>query len=284
MESYRLAGQRCACRGAVIEADGEVVCSSCGTVYQQSVVVAPVSRDFAPELHKEGTLGGTIYPGDVKLLKRTVARSAEKIAFNYDNSAGEVQKVIEFLGSRFNMPRPVIDDAINVANRIIRWRRTEGVEHAEWKNQIPYPAIAAYAFYLSAKRHGGIRLRTLFPIMQDKGYRVNGRHFVKLAFIFPFNPPGQVDTCIKLATARMLTEGDLDPTSAAEVSARASALAASTMNGGHAQATIAAGAVYWAAKGLNLSISQLRLAQILGLSEYTVRQCVLEVFRKGSRP
>ncbi|MDG7011585.1 MAG: hypothetical protein JRN17_00650 [Nitrososphaerota archaeon] len=312
MESLRQIGtdgtrltERCReCRGHVVQAGDEYVCSSCGVVARkvEEEKFHLEVRIRAPSQLSNG-LGSFV--GD-KSDKDSSADFngactvgfAKRISDNMgvDQAAWNCKAMIRRAADRLSLPAFVWDNAMALSEKMLADSRANGAG----RRRTSIPAISAYAL-LSACRAAGMHQVGSKAVLQahaDMGHRVSRSALLQMGLesrtpLRPADPAALLRTVVaglgsNARVARRLAKGSTEPgqyfrrllqTSQAVVSA-----VRSTEEGRNPR-TIAAGCVYIASREAgSRAVTQRDVAETMAIAEYTIREFVASVIDKVSRP
>ena len=298
--------ERCReCRGHVVQAGDEFVCSSCGVVARK----VEEEEKFHLELHirapsqlsnglgsfvgdksdknSSADFNGVCTVGFAKLLSDNLG---------VDQSAWNCKAIIRRVADRLSIPSFVRDNAMALSEKMLAECRANG----ESGRRTTVPAVSAYAL-LSACRAAGVHQVGSKAVLQahaDMGHRVSRSALLQMGLesrtpLRPADPAALLRTVVgglgsNARVARRLAKGSTEPgqyfrrllqTSQAVVSAVRS------IEEGRNPRTIAAGCVYIASREAgSRAVTQKDVAETMGVAEYTIREFVASVSDKVSRP
>jgi|GEM_PF-5691534 transcription initiation factor TFIIIB Brf1 subunit/transcription initiation factor TFIIB len=272
----------CDCGGIVLQTDEDLACQSCGRVYSiydtsefdNPETTQPSSGTNTVMVPAIKSLGSVITPADAAQLR--AADLNHSSLWNLDGgSDSRARHLVTRLAANFNISSlSVVQDAMDLYTKMEKNKaRVESRINAT-----AVPALAAYAFYCSARRYHRILPKQVQHMMAEMGHHVTGKHFVPLMIAFPFNQPNDIEEVTKNIIKSLRSQGDLHVMLVPKVTQVALALLPKLDISGHSKRTIAAVVVYAAAKEVRKedpklwpALSQGQVAKAAGLSLMTVR-------------
>ena len=293
--------ERCReCRGHVVLAEDEFVCTSCGVVARK----VEEEEKFHSELHIQAPsqLAGRrlgSYLGDRRDVDSTADFNgtstvgfAKRVSDNMgqDQTAWNCAAMIRRAADRLSLPPSVGANATALSEKMLADSRPNG---ENGKRRTSVPAISAYAL-LSACRAAGIDHVSAKAVLQtyaDMGHRVTKSKLLRLGIdsgapFRPADPAALVRTivgCLEAngAVSRKLASKGVEPGPYFRRVLQASQAvigAVRTMGEGRSPRTVAAGAVYMASKEVAPGVvTQRDVAETMGVSEYSTREFVAKV-------
>jgi transcription initiation factor TFIIIB Brf1 subunit/transcription initiation factor TFIIB len=306
MESPQLLGtdgkrivERCReCRGELVQAGEEVVCTGCGIVAR---------RDFQLEVHLK-TPGQT---PDRRLGSYigTKLDEGSTADFNGNSTVGYVKRLSDNLGQdqsawhcsamirraadKLSLPVFVRENAVAVSEKLLADRKeNEGPRRR--RNSVP--AISAYAILSACRtaRMDHVSTKSVLQTYANMGHKVTRSHLLRLGTesqtpLRPADPAALLRTVVgalesNSAVARKLEKNGTEPGQYFRRLLQASQTILGTlrsMEEGRNPRTLAAGSVYLASREAGpKAITQGQAAETLGVAEYTVREFVATVSRE----
>ena len=297
--------ERCReCRGHVVQAGDEFVCTSCGVVARKveeekfhmeihirapsqfsnglgSFVGAKSDRDSNADFN------GICTVGFAKLLSDNLG---------VDQSSWNCKTMIRRVADRLFLPAVVRDNAMALSERVLAESRANGGNG----HRTAIPAISAYSL-LSACREAGmdhIGSKAVLQAHSDMGHKVSRSALLRMGLeskvpFRPANPKALLRTVIaglesNGAVQKRLRREGFEPGPYFRSLLQASQAVLASMDGlreGRNPRTVAASSVYIASRGVApRAVMQREVAEVVGLAEYTVREFVTFVNHKGSHP
>jgi transcription initiation factor TFIIIB Brf1 subunit/transcription initiation factor TFIIB len=292
--------ERCReCRGHVVQAGEEFVCTSCG------VVARKVEEEKfhlgvhiqAPSQLASRRLGS--YLGDRRDADSTANFNgtstvgfAKRISDNMgqDQTAWNCAAMIRRAADRLSLPPFVRANATALSEKMLADSRSNG---GNGKRRTSVPAVSAYAL-LSACRAAGMDHVSAKAVLQtyvDMGHRVTKSKLLRLGTdsgvpFRPADPAALVRTilgCLEAngAVCKKLASKGVEPGPYFRKVLQASQTvigAVRTMGEGRSPRTLAAGAVYIASREVVPGVvTQRDVAETMGVSEYSTREFVAKV-------
>ena len=290
--------ERCReCRGHVVQAGEEFVCTSCGVVTRKE---EPVTENRAGSRVVSGRLGS--YMGK----KEDEGSTAD---FNGNSTIGFAKRLSDNIGldqaewdcsvltrrvaDRLALPAFVKENAVVLSGKMLAYAR--GSQKAGGR-RTSIPAISAYAF-LSACRSAGMDQVSSKAVLQT--YADLGRNVTKAQLLWlgmqekvPLRPadpaallkPAMAALESNAAIAKKLAKNGIEPRPYFRRLLQASRTiveAIRTTSEGRSPRTLTAGSVYLASREVRPRIiTQREVAEALGVAEYTVREFVATVSRE----
>ncbi len=313
MESLRQIGtdgtrlmERCReCRGHVVQAGDEYVCSSCGVVARKVEEEEKFHLEVRIRAPSQLSNGLGSFVGD-KSDKDSSADFngactvgfAKRISDNMgvDQSAWNCKAMIRRAADRLSIPTFVRDNAMALSAKMLadsRANRGKG-------RRTTVPAVSAYAL-LSACRAAGMHQVGSKAVLQahaDMGHRVSRSALLQMGLESrtPFTP-ADPEALLRTVLGGLESNGDVQKRlkkAGAEPgpyfrrllqASQAVVSAVRSTEEGRNPRTIAAGCVYIASREAgSRAVTQRDVAETMGAAEYTIREFVASVIDKVSRP
>ncbi len=293
--------ERCReCKGHVVQAGDEFVCTSCG------VVARKVEEEkFHLELHIQAPsqlasglgsfvgdrsdkdsgadFNGVCTVGFAKLLSDSMG---------VDQTARNLKALIRRAADRLSLPPFVRDNAMALSGKMLGASRSDG---ENGKHRTSIAAISAYAL-LSACRTAGmdqVGTKAILQTYSDMGHRVSRSKLLQLGLdssvpFRPADPAALLRTVVGAleasgAVRKKLGSKGVEPGPYFRRVLQASQTVVSSVRGmaeGRSPRTLAAAAVYIASKEVVPGVvTQRDVAETMGVSEYSTREFVAKASR-----
>ena len=306
MESLRQIGtdgtrliERCKeCRGHIVQAGDEFVCTSCGVVarkvedekfHLEVHIRAPSQLSDGlgsfigdrSDRNSNADFNGVCTVGFAKLLSDNMGQ---------DQTAWNCAAMIRRAADRLSLPPFVGANATALSEKMLADGRSNG---ENGKRRTSVPTISAYAL-LSACRAAGmdhVSAKAILQTYADMGHRVTKSKLLRLGIdsgvpFRPADPAALIRTilgCLEAngAVSRKLASKGVEPGPYFRRVLQASQAvigAVRTMGEGRSPRTLAAGAVYIASKEVAPGVvTQRDVAETMGVSEYSTREFVAKI-------
>lgn len=298
--------QRCPeCSKRYIDVGEEFVCPGCGATREKQVIEAPFGRLPRPRDSVRQFLGS--YMGS--RADRREVRSARGITGNSDgyehikavsdfagrkeDAAVDCARLIERVGERLFIPRVVLIEAVAMAKEVLA--ATKGT-----KRRVTVATVSAHALISACRVDGatGVNVREIMDAHLALGRRLSSSSIIQLALESPLRTAPRtpreyiprvlgrltLDNCLSgvlardgisagpyLSTLHRLAVDLLDLAEATEMSGKRPCVLA-------ASAVYSAEVVLAAREGRKRRVTQRRVAECVGASEYTVREQCASIF------
>jgi transcription initiation factor TFIIIB Brf1 subunit/transcription initiation factor TFIIB len=298
--------ERCReCRGHVVSAGDEFVCTSCGVVARK---VEEEKFHLEIQIRAPGQLANRLgsYVGDRSDRNSTADFNghstvgfAKRISDNLgvDQTAWNCAAMIRRAADRLSIPSFARENAIALSKKMLADSRANGEPK---RHRTSVPAISAYAL-LSACRGAGMDHVSASAILQtyaDMGRRVTKSALLRLGTesatpLRPADPVALLRTVVASlqagdGVARRLAKSNVEPGPYFRRVLQTSQAIVNAVRGteeGRSPRTIAAGCVYIASREAgSKAVTQKDVAETMGIAEYTIREFVASVTQKVSRP
>jgi transcription initiation factor TFIIIB Brf1 subunit/transcription initiation factor TFIIB len=286
--------ERCReCRGHVVPAGDEYVCTSCGVVARK-VEEEKYHLEFhieAPRLLSDRYLGSYVgdrsdKDSDADFNGVCTVGFAKTLSdhMGVDQAAWNCKSMIRRAADRLSVPPFIRDNAMAMSEKMLADSR----ENRTAKRRTSIPPISAYAL-LSAFRAAGVdhvSSKSILKAHADMGHRVTKSALLRLGLEseLPFRPADPAALVRTLIAGLESNEGvpqklrnrGVEPAPYFRRLLQASQTILGTLRTlgeGRNPRTVAAAAVYLASQGAGpKTITQKQVAEIAGVSEYTVRE------------
>jgi transcription initiation factor TFIIIB Brf1 subunit/transcription initiation factor TFIIB len=270
------------CRGRLLSRDGEVVCSSCGVV-----VGMEAEETVIAEAATAGTtLGSMIGRRGVPQHRYTLSEVEDRLQLRkvsepmqWHTSWNEsCSKLTERIGEKLRLRKVTVKTAINLSLRMA---------HEGKIRKASVPVVSAYSLFCASRlTDSPLTLRRIIQAYQDAGHRVSASKIFSLTITSGFKPPTvdvekltsevlgklvqKLRNCKHCRLDSIKLDASLDNLQSL---ARAISQKAKNNGKGFSPRTIAAGSVYLALSSVcRLAVSQETVAQMLGISQYSVKE------------
>jgi transcription initiation factor TFIIIB Brf1 subunit/transcription initiation factor TFIIB len=270
------------CRGRLLSRDGEVVCSSCGVVVGIQADEAVTAEVAAADLTLGSMIGrrGALQPKSA-LPEAEDRLQASKVSesMQWHTSWNEsCSKLTERIGEKLRLRKVTVKTAIHISQRITREGKI---------GKVSIPVVSAYSLFCASRfTDSPLTLRRIIPAYQDAGHRVSASKILSLTIASGFKPPTvdvekltsevlvklfqKLRNCKRCRLKSIKLNASLDNLQSL---ARAISQKAKNNGKGFSPRTIAAGSVYLAVSSLCPgAVSQETVAQMLGISQYAVKE------------
>jgi transcription initiation factor TFIIIB Brf1 subunit/transcription initiation factor TFIIB len=270
------------CRGRLLSRDGEVVCSSCGIVVGIQADEAVTAEAATADL----TLGSMIGRRELVQPKSALPEAEDRLqaskvseSMQWHTSWNEsCSKLTERIGEKLRLRKVTVKTAIHISRRITREGKI---------GKASVPVVSAYSLFCASRlTDSSLTLRRIIQAYQDAGHRVSASKILSLTIASGFKPPNvDVEKLSSEVLARVfqkLRSCKLCQLKSINLNAsidnlqslaRAISQKAKNDGKGFSPRTIAAGSVYLALSSVCPgAVSQETVAQMLGISQYSVKE------------
>jgi len=270
------------CRGRLLSRDGEVVCSSCGVVVGMEAEETVTAEAATAGL----TLGSMIGRRELVQPKSTLSKVKDSLqvskvseSMQWHTSWNEsCSKLTQRIGEKLRLRKVTVKTAINLSLRMA---------HEGKIRKASVPVVSAYSLFCASRlTDSPLTLRRIIQAYQDAGHRISASKILSLTIASGFKPPNvDVEKLSSEVLARVfqklrscklcrLKSINLN-TSLDNLQSLARAISQKAKNDGKgfSPKTIAAGSVYLALSSVcRGAVSQETVAQMLGISQYAVKE------------
>lgn len=258
------------CGGQTAEADGELACTTCGTVVM-TVQRPRVVASSGSALLAYGSLGSYVgsrgAKGTATFLNGTrrdfgeIKRRADSIG--RDRRLTELESLVQTVAGSLGLGHTATTEAVLVARHTYARSRKSGHKA---------PALSAHAILTALRRDGrqDVPTKRVIQAHHDLGRSLALRQLLAVEMDFPLPAPSKEDI-LTVGVRRLFAEKH-DPRLIGSVLAEAKALLANFGESSRNPRTLAGVAIWRAGKRAGARISQREAATVVGVAEYTVRE------------
>jgi transcription initiation factor TFIIIB Brf1 subunit/transcription initiation factor TFIIB len=270
------------CRGRLLSRDGEVVCSSCGIVVGMQVDEAVTAEVAAAGLMLGSMIGrrkSVQHRSNLSKVIDSLQVSKVSEAMQWHTSWNVTcSKLTERIGEKLRLRKVTVKTAIHISQRMAREGKI---------GKVSIPVVSAYSLFCASRlTDSPLTLRRIIQAYQDAGHRVSASKILSLSIASGFKPPTvdiekltsevlgklfqKLRSCKLCRLKSINLNASLDNLQSL---ARAISQKAKNNGRGFSPRTIAAGSVYLAVSSVcRGAVSQETVAQMLGISQYAVKE------------
>ena len=298
--------ERChECSGKMIDAEDELVCTSCGSVGRKEICGAggkkvPQAIDYTE--HALGSYLGPMDYGYLEIFSKGFSKSSS--TFRYLKTVSDYAcressmvyscaRLIERICEKLLIPKSVIGQAMTVARKVIEMRNGRG--------EFNSASISAFSIITACKIHcvTNSGVREIIEAHRALGHRVKTSTIIQMSIESPIRSrPRKPEEYLGRVVARLSSNTSLRASlkefaynevayhlKLLEIGKRILELIDESVRGGHNPRALAASSIYMAEVLLSKIdsrrkfMTQKDVAECIDIAEYTVREQYGEIFR-----